>query len=109
MLQETFLKIKDDAKIKEIQDHGIEFLSCPRTSGRERGGLAVIYKPTLKIKPNTKTEKHKSFEYMEFTLETEEELLRFVNVYHPPYSKGHPYTEPYVTLYVSSRTTLKNL
>jgi exonuclease III len=95
MLQETFLKIKDDAKIKEIQDHGIEFLSCPRTSGRERGGLAVIYKPTLKIKPNTKTEKHKSFEYMEFTLETEEELLRFVNVYHPPYSKGHPYTEPY--------------
>ena len=55
----------------------------------------MIYKPTLKIKPNTKTEKHKSFEYMEFNLETEEELLRFVNVYHPPYSKGRPYTEPY--------------
>lgn len=95
MLQETFLKPKDAAKIKELQDHGISFLSCPRTSGRERGGLAVIFKPTLKIKVNNKTDKYNSFEYMELTLETEEDLIRFVNVYHPPYSKGHPYTELY--------------
>ena len=32
---------------------------------------------------------------MEINLETEEELLRFVNVYHPPYSKVHPNTELY--------------
>ena len=95
MLQETFLKPKDAAKIKELQDHGVCFLSCPRTCGRERGGLAVIFKPTLKIKVNNKTDKYNSFEYMELTLETEEELIRFVNVYHPPYSKGHPYTELY--------------
>jgi len=93
MLQETFMKIKDDAKVKELEDHGISFLSCPRTSGRERGGLAVIFKPTIKLKLNKKVEKYQSFEYMEMTLETEEELLRLVNVYHPPYSKGHPYTE----------------
>ena len=47
MLQETFLKPKDAAKIKELQDHGVCFLSCPRTCGRERGGFAVIFKPTL--------------------------------------------------------------
>lgn len=93
VLQETFLKQKDEAKIRELKDHGICFVSCPRTTGRERGGLAVIYKPSLKIKIDTKTDTYVSFEHMEMTLQTDEELLRFVNVYRPPYSKGHPYTE----------------
>ena len=92
-LQETFLKTKDEAKIKELQEHGINFMSSPRTSGRERGGLAVIYKPSLKLKLNKKTESYQTIEHMELTLQTEEELLRFVNVYRPPYSKKHKYTE----------------
>lgn len=92
-LQETFLKIKDEAKIRELQEHGISFMSAPRTSGRQRGGLAVIYKPSLKLKLNKKTESFETIEYMELTLQTEEELLRFVNVYRPPYSKKHQYTE----------------
>ena len=90
-LQETFLKTKDEAKIKELQEHGISFMSSPRTSGRERGGLAVIYKPSLKLKLNKKTESYQTIEHMELTLQTEEELLRFVNVYRPPYSKKHKY------------------
>ena len=68
-------------------------MSSPRTSGRERGGLAVIYKPSLKLKLNKKTESYQTIECMELTLQTEEELLRFVNVYRPPYSKKHQYTE----------------
>ena len=93
LLQETFLKIRDDAKIRELQDHGIGFMSCPRTTGRERGGLAILYNPALKVKVNTKAESYKSFEHMEATLQTEEELLRFIDFYRPPYSKGHRYTE----------------
>ena len=64
-------------------------MSCPRTTGRERGGLAILYNPALKAKVNTKAESYKSFEYMEATLQIEEELLRFIDFYRPPYSKGH--------------------
>ena len=53
----------------------------------------MLFNPALKLKVNTKAESYKSFEYMEATLQTEEELLRFIDFYRPPYSKGHRYTE----------------
>ena len=43
------MKKGDDAKIAEIKESGFEVYSCPRV-GRTHGGLAVIYKPTIKLK-----------------------------------------------------------
>ena len=85
------MKKRDDAKIAEIKESGLEVYSCPRV-GRTHGGLAVIYKPTLNLKINNKVIKHKTFEYMEVTLKADQDLLRFINIYRAPYSKTNKIT-----------------
>ena len=84
-LQETFLYRKDESKIAEIKDHGLQIYSCPRV-GKLHGGLAVIYKPSINLKCQKKVVKYNSFEYMETTLKTDHDLLRFINIYRPPYN-----------------------
>ena len=56
-VQETFLKNNDGAKISEIQDYGMTIHSCPRTF-RGYGGLAIIQRPGIKLKVNTKINKY---------------------------------------------------
>ena len=92
-MQETFLKTADTAKLQEIRDYGWGIKSDPRKH-RSGGGIAMLADTAnLKSKSNDKLKKYKSFQVMELVLETEEALLRLVNVYRPPYTKKARYTE----------------
>ena len=91
-MQETFLKEADTAKLQEIKDYGWGIISDPRKH-RSGGGIAMIYNNSLNIKPNKKLKKYKSCQIMESLLDTEEGLIRLINVYRPPYTKKARYTE----------------
>ena len=91
-VQETFLRVNDDAKLAEIRDYGMNVISNPRKH-RSGGGIAFLYKSDFKLKINTQVTKYKSFQVMEAVLKTEDELLRLVNIYRPPYSKKARFTE----------------
>ena len=89
-LQETFLKMDDKVKIREIEEYGFKIYSKPRR--RHGGGVAIVYKTNINLQINNKVKKFKTFEVIETMLQTKGELLRLVNVYRPPYSKQNPYT-----------------
>jgi len=91
-VQETFLRVGDDAKLAEIRDYGMSVISDPRKH-RSGGGIAMLYRSAFQLKINTQVKKYKSFQVMETLLKTEDELLRLVNVYRPPYSKKARFTE----------------
>ena len=91
-MQETFLRDGDKAKLTEIKDSGWSILSDPRKH-RSGGGIAMVYRSSIELKPNTKVTKFKSFQVMESLLSAESELLRLVNIYRPPYTKKARYTE----------------
>ena len=93
LLQETFMKEFDTAIINELKECGLVLFSLPRTS-REHGGLGIVYKDALKVKPvkQTKSQIYKTFEFVEATMKTPQGLLRFCNIYRPPYSVKHRYT-----------------
>lgn len=91
-VQETFLRVNDDAKLAEIRDYGMSVISNPRKH-RSGGGIAFLYRSDFKLKVNTQVSKYKSFQVMEAVLKTEDELLRLVNIYRPPYSKKARFTE----------------
>lgn len=89
-VQETFLKKNDTAKLAEINDYGFEVISAPRH--RCGGGIAVIYRQGIPVSLNKKIEKFTTFEVMEVTLQSDKNLIRFINIYRAPYSKKHRYT-----------------
>ena len=93
LMQETFLKEADTAKLQEIEDSGWAILSDPRKH-RSGGGIAVVYdKSYLNLKSNSRVKKYKSYQLMEALLETSQGSIRLVNVYRPPYTKKAKYTE----------------
>ena len=93
-VQETFLKEADTVKIQEIKSYGWEVLSNPRKH-RGGGGIAFLYKPEITMKANEKVAKYKTFQVMESLLQSdmEEESVRLVNLYRPPYTQKARYTE----------------
>ena len=94
-LQETFLKSHDGAYLQEIREQGYKVHSVSRSDGREHGGLAVVYSPDIKLKPQrlSKSNKlYKTLEYFESTLMTNIGLVRIINMYRPTYSSSHRYT-----------------
>ena len=91
LIQESWLKENDTAKLAEIKELGYQTLSNPRN--RRGGGVAVLHKQYLKIKSNRKAPKFKSFECMEVMFKTADELIRLTNIYRPQYSKKHPFNE----------------
>ena len=90
-MQESWLNENDGAKLVEIKELGYEVLSNPRK--RRGGGVAIFYKKLLKLSLCSRTCKYKSLENIEATLKTDDELVRFVSIYRPPYSRKHRYTE----------------
>ena len=90
LIQESWLQSCDDAKLAEIDQLGYKIISVPRK--RVGGGVAVLYNSGLKIKLKKSPKKYKTFEKMEVVLQCEDNLIRFVNIYRPTYSKKHPYT-----------------
>ena len=94
LVQETFLKVSDKAVLQEIKDLGWNILSNPRKY-RKGGGIAILYKPDILLKRNDNLTKYKSFQVMEALLNCEMGVVRFVNIYRPPYNKKARYTENY--------------
>ena len=86
------MKEADTAKLQEIRDYGWEILSDPRKH-RSGGGIALLYNKDLKLTPNSKVAKYKSFQVMEAVLETTSGLVRLINIYRPPYTKKAKHTE----------------
>ena len=91
-VQETFLRDGDKAKLAEIQDYGWNIISNPRKY-RSGGGIAMLYRNSIELKCNTKVTKYKSFQVMESLLNTDQDFVRLVNIYRPPYTKKARYTE----------------
>lgn len=91
-MQETFLKEADTAKLQEIKDYGWGIISNPRKH-RSGGGIAMIFNSSLNVKSNKNLKKYKSCQIMESLLDTEDGLIRLINVYRPPYTKKARYTE----------------
>ena len=92
LVQETRLTDKDTAKLAEIRDYGMEVISNPRKH-RSGGGIAIIYKNSIRLRTNTRLMKYSSFQVMETTMSTDEGIIRLINVYRPPYSKKARFTE----------------
>ena len=116
-LQETFMKAKDTAIFNEVKEQGLKMFSVPRENGGH-GGLAVIFNPEINLKRVTRNssnlKRYKTFEYIECTLKTSTELLRFCNIYRRPYyARRHRFTpnqffpefEDYLTTLVTKSGT----
>ena len=92
LVQETFLREADSAKLKEIKDYGWNIVSDPRKH-RGGGGIGILYKPSIILKTNEKVIKYKSFQVMESLFHSETEVVRLVNIYRPPYTRKAKFTE----------------
>ena len=91
-VQETFLRDGDKAKLEEIREYGWNIISDPRKH-RSGGGIAMLYRNTFELKSNNKVTKYKSFQVMESLMNTDQGIIRLINVYRPPYTKKARYTE----------------
>ena len=78
-LTETWLKVKDKAKIAEIHDFGYKIISAPR-AGRG-GGVAFIYDPSRLNLLANKVKKYSSFEVLESVIKTQDEIIRLCVIY----------------------------
>jgi len=92
LVQETFFKTSDNAKLAEINSQGWSISSNPRKQ-RSGGGIAFLYRDDLLIKMSNSIKKYRSFQVMEGIVNCKNELIRLINVYRPPYTKKARYTE----------------
>ena len=81
LMTETWLRKGETSKVREIKDLG--YLMMHRSRPGRGGGVAVIYKKSLSVKPQ-KTVKYKCFEVMEGLVESNLcHLIRVCCVYRP--------------------------
>ena len=92
LIQETYLKVTDTAKIQEIKDNGWNIFSSPRNE-RSGGGIGVLYRDGVMVKLAPVKYKFKTFQVQEVLIGGEEDLLRLCNIYRPPYTGKARYTE----------------
>ena len=92
-IQETWLKSSDGAILSKIKQHGFSLCTFrkPRKSDLG-GGVAAIYKSLLKVRKVPRKTNYKSFENLECLIDTDNGLLRFINIYRPDYSAKHRFT-----------------
>ena len=92
-LQETWLNLGDKSLYQIIQEYGYKTITKERRDARG-GGVAILYKPNLKIKKMTLNimEVYTSFEYVCCTLCHNKNYINLVNLYRPPYSRRHQCT-----------------
>ena len=92
-IQETWLKSTDGAIYAQIKEHNfkVHTFRKPRKSDLG-GGVAAIYKSSLKVTKARSRTNYKSFEHLECLLHTQNGLVRFINIYRPDYSSKHRFT-----------------
>ena len=92
MLQETWLNRGDNSVIAEIMDRGYEVKSKRREKGNTGGGVAILFKPHIRLEAAKDKNKYTSFEHIISTLTSRDKLFRIINIYRPDYSKNRRIT-----------------
>ncbi len=83
IITETWLKTDDDMKIAELKPSGYAFEHVPREN-RRGGGIAIVYKSSIRLKKFEQIFTTNSLEYMEVMLSLGNSNMRLVAVYRPP-------------------------
>ena len=83
MLQETWLNRGDNSVIAEIMDRGYEVKSKRREKGNTGGGVAILFKPHIRLEAAKDKNKYTSFEHIISTLTSRDKLFRIINIYRP--------------------------
>ena len=92
-LTETWLSSEGcESILGELTPDGYSIHHIPRLSGRG-GGLALIYRSTLKLTPATDNTAD-TFENLEVLIKDEHKLIRFLLIYRPPPSARNKLTIP---------------
>ena len=85
LVQETYLKNSDTAKVQEIREYGWNIYSSPRAE-RAGGGIGVLYRDGVKVKLSPTRSTFKSFQIQEVLVGSGEDMVRLCNIYRPPYT-----------------------
>ena len=91
-ITESWLKADESSDFvsRDIASNGYGFLHCPRPNGTG-GGLAVLYKSTMKIELLKTPQPYKSFELMELLLHSFTTKANMI-IYRPPPSSNNQLT-----------------
>ena len=92
LVQETYLKDTDTAKIQEIRDNGWNIFSSPRAV-RSGGGIGVLFRDGVQVKLSPLRTKFRSFQVQEVLIGGSGDLVRLCNVYRLPYTGKARFTE----------------
>ena len=92
-ITESWLKADESSDFvsRDIAPNGYGFLHCPRPNGTG-GGLAVLYKSTMKIELLKTPQPYKSFELMELLLHSFTPKTNMMIIYRPPSSSNNQLT-----------------
>ena len=92
-ITESWLKADESSDFvsRDIVPNGYGFLHCPRPKGTG-GGLAVLYKSTMKIELLKTPQSYKSFELMELLLHLFTPKTNMMIIYRPPPSSNNQLT-----------------
>ena len=92
-ITESWLKADESSDFvsRDIAPNGYGFLHCPRPNGTG-GGLAVLYKSTMKIELLKTPQSYKSFELMELLLHSFTPKTNMMIIYRPPPSSNNQLT-----------------
>ena len=85
LVQETYLKNSDTAKVQEIRECGWDIYSSPRAE-RSGGGIGVLYRNGVRVRLSPTRKTFKSFQVQEVLIGTGEGMVRLCNIYRPPYT-----------------------
>ena len=85
LVQETYLKNSDTAKVQEIREYGWDIYSSPRAE-RSGGGIAILYRNGVKLRLSPAGKTFRSFQVQEVLIGTGEGMVRLCNIYRPPYT-----------------------
>jgi len=91
LFTETWLKGRDSVVRAELKPEGYNFKDNPRPSGRNGGGLGIMFRNGIKCKTISAGGKS-SFEYANYSVMYENTKLDIHVVYRPPFSSKHPVT-----------------
>ena len=84
-ITETWLKNDpDDLRYKEIAPIRYNIISHLRSSGRQGGGIALVYKNGFNIVDKTDTHKFKTMEFVEYNITLKTETINMYVIYRPP-------------------------
>ena len=86
---ETLLKDVDSATVAALSPNGYCFLNSPRENDRSGGGVGVMYKSIMRTKL-IDANQFRSFEFSEWNVTIQNQVINLVGVYRPPSSTTYP-------------------